>query len=74
MKQVHRSLLSTLDEPRFHFTEINVFQKEAPIWQNEDASGELIAKRVEHPQTQIMQYDGYQAFVNDLPRPLPGWK
>ncbi|WP_214853507.1 SMI1/KNR4 family protein [Exiguobacterium sp. s166] len=74
MKQVHQSLMRTLEEPKFHFTEITVFQKEAPLWESEDASGEQIAKRVEHPQIQIMQYDGYQAFVNDLPRPLPGWE
>ncbi len=73
-KQIHRYLLGKLDEPGYYYSEIIVFQKEAPIWQNEDASGEQIAKRVEHPQTQIIQYDGYQAFVNDLPRPLPGWE
>ncbi|WP_214769542.1 SMI1/KNR4 family protein [Exiguobacterium sp. s133] len=36
--------------------------------------GEQIAKRVEHPQTQIIQYDGYRAFAEQLPRPLPGWE
>lgn len=73
-KQIQRYLAGTLDEPGYYYSEIVVFQKEAPLWESEDASGEQIARRVEHPQTQIMQYDGYQAFVNDLPRPLPGWE
>ena len=58
---------------QFHYSLINVFQTESRFWENEEETGDSLIIN-ESPQKQGLSYDGYRAFADQLPRPLPGWK
>ncbi|RJP02346.1 SMI1/KNR4 family protein [Exiguobacterium sp. RIT452] len=62
-----------LSDRQFHYSLINVFQTESRFWENEEETGDSLIIN-ESPQKQGLSYDGYRAFADQLPRPLPGWE
>ena len=58
---------------RFQYSSIMVFQTEHRFWQNEDETGDPLIRN-HNPQRQGLSFDGYRAFVEEPPRPLPGWE
>jgi len=62
-----------LADRRFQYSSIHVLQTEPSFFRNEAETGDSLIRN-EHPQRQGLTYDGYRAFADQLPRPLPGWK
>ncbi|OIN66376.1 SMI1/KNR4 family protein [Exiguobacterium sp. KRL4] len=71
--KVIQSVRDHLSYEQYHFSSIRVFQREHLFQANEDQSGDPLARNL-NPQRQGYRYDGYRAFADQLPRPLPGWK
>jgi len=62
-----------LSYEQYHFSSIQLFQREHLLQTNEDQSGDPLVRN-ENLQRQGFRYDGYRAFADQLPRPLPGWE
>jgi len=72
-EKVMQSVREYLMAERFQYSSIKVFQTEHRFWQNEDETGDPLIRN-HNPQRQGMSFDGYRAFVEEPPRPLPGWE
>jgi len=72
-EKVIQSVRDHLSYEQYHFSSIRVFQREPLLRANEDQSEHLLTRN-QNPQQQGLRYDGYRAFANQLPRPLPGWE
>lgn len=68
-----QSVRDYLSYEQYHFSSIRVFQREHLLRVNKDQSEHPLTRN-QNPQQQGFRYDGYRAFANQLPRPLPGWK
>lgn len=72
-EKVIQSVRDHLSYEQYHFSSIRVFQRDPLLRANEDQSEHLLTRN-QNPQQQGFRYDGYRAFADQLPRPLPGWK
>lgn len=72
-EKVIQSVRDHLSYEQYHFSSIQVFQREHLLQTNEDQSGDPLVRN-ENLQRQGLSYDGYRAFADQLPRPLPGWE
>ena len=72
-EKVIQSVRDHLSYEQYHFSSIQVFQREHLLQTNEDQSGDPLVRN-ENLQRQGLRYDGYRAFADQLPRPLPGWE
>lgn len=60
-----------LADRRFQYSSIHVLQTESRFFRNEEETGDPLIRN-DNPQRQGLTYDGYRAFADQLPRPLPG--
>ena len=72
-EKVIQSVRDHLSYEQYHFSSIQLFQREHLLQTNEDQSGDPLVRN-ENLQRQGLRYDGYRAFADQLPRPLPGWE
>lgn len=72
-EKVIQSVRDHLSYEQYHYSSIQVFQTEHSFWANEDSSGDPLVRN-EKPQREGYRYDGFRAFADQLPRPLPGWE